>query len=461
MTVAGGSVVYPEGWVRRPYQRRLWEYLLDGGRFAIAIWPRRHGKDEVALRATACSMLTRPGTYWHMLPQAAQARKAIWEGVNPRTGRKRVDEAFPGWMRTQTRGTDMWIQARSAGGIATWQLVGSDNVGNLVGSPPLGIVFSEWALADPQAWALLRPVIDENGGWALFITTPRGANHAKRMFDAASNDTSWFAEHLSSETTGVFTDATLERARRELMEAMGDAEGDAFFRQEYLCDWMAAIPGAYYAQMIARARAEGRVSSVPYDPAALVETWWDLGVSDATAIWFVQRIGAWLHVVDYYECSGEGLPHYARILEDKRQERGYVYGDIVFPHDIMSTEWGTGEVRFETACRLFGADRCMVVGTVPLSERGFVRDGIEQSRLAINRARFDAARCKRGLECLEQYARKWSETGKCFLDYPAHNWTSHAADAFRMGAMHRPIDPPPSTVRSTLRQIRRPSAWAA
>jgi phage terminase large subunit len=160
----------------------LWCYLERGGRRAIEIAHRRWGKDEICLHWAAVSAMQRPATYWHMLPEAAQARKAIWEAVNPHTGKRRIDEAFPHEIRESTREHEMMIRFING---ATWQVVGSDNFNALVGSPPFGVVFSEFALANPAAWAYLRPILLENGGWAAFITTPRGKNHAHKLLQTA------------------------------------------------------------------------------------------------------------------------------------------------------------------------------------------------------------------------------------------------------------------------------------
>ena len=165
------EIVIPHNWQPRDYQQPLWRYLCNGGKRAVAVWHRRAGKDDICLHWTACAAMERVGVYWHLLPQADQARKAIWDAVNPLTGLRRIDEAFPHAIRANTRETDMFIRFKNG---STWQVVGSDNFNSLVGTPPIGLVLSEWALADPAAWAYLSPILMDNGGWAVFITTPRG-----------------------------------------------------------------------------------------------------------------------------------------------------------------------------------------------------------------------------------------------------------------------------------------------
>jgi hypothetical protein len=164
------------------------------------VWHRRAGKDEIALHEAAVAAHHRPATYWHMLPEYAQARKAIWNAVNPHTGKRRIDEAFPMELRANTNDHEMFIRFKSG---ATWQVVGSDRYNAAVGTPPAGIVFSEWALSNPAAWGYLAPILLENRGWARFITTPRGRNHVKKLLDMARGNPAWFAQVLTITDTGA------------------------------------------------------------------------------------------------------------------------------------------------------------------------------------------------------------------------------------------------------------------
>ena len=277
------------GWKPRDYQRKAWAYLERGGRHAELIFHRRAGKDEICLHWAAIAAHKRPASYWHMLPMASQARKAIWEAINPHSGKRRIDEAFPQALRETTRENEMLIKFKSG---STWQVVGSDNFNSLVGSPPAGITVSEWALANPAARAYLRPILAENGGWQLYITTPRGKNHAHDTFRAAERDMAAgkdvFAQRLSVYDTGALSAETVAAERAAYQADYGIQAGDALFRQEYLCDFDAAILGAYYGEEMELADSQGRVCEVGYDPSLDVHTAWDLGWSDDLAIWFFQ-----------------------------------------------------------------------------------------------------------------------------------------------------------------------------
>ena len=158
-------------WTPRPHQMALWRHLREGGKRAFAVWHRRAGKDDVALHHTMLAAVERVGSYWHALPEYAQARKAIWTAVNPHTGRRRIDEAFPEKLRANVNDNEMFIRFLNG---STWQCIGSDTYNTTVGASVAGIVYSEYALANPSAWAYHRPMVTENNGWALFISTPRG-----------------------------------------------------------------------------------------------------------------------------------------------------------------------------------------------------------------------------------------------------------------------------------------------
>lgn len=410
----------PNKWRPRADQRALWAYLEGGGRHAEIIAHRRWGKDDVALHRTAVASFERVATYWHMLPLATQARKAIWDAVNPATGLRRIDEAFPRELRDVTRENEMLIKFRNG---STWQVVGSDNYNAMVGSPPAGIVYSEWALANPSARAYLRPILAQNGGWQIFITTPRGKNHAWQTFEAARRTPGAYAELIPATKTPVFTPEDLERERDAYIADFGMDAGIALFEQEYMCSFDAAILGAYYGRELSRARDEGRICEVEADEHALVHTAWDLGYSDDTAIWWFQVVGGEIHVLDCYAASGMDIRHYADVLRAK----GYDYGTHYLPHDARAKTLASGgKSVIEQLAEFVGVDKISIVPTLS------VQDGIQAARANFGRIWFDEYKCADGLNALSQYRRQYDDERKVFADKPLHDWTSHSADAFRM-----------------------------
>lgn len=422
------KVELPNLWTPRAYQEPLWKYMHGGGKRAIAIWPRRHGKDDAALHFTACAAHERVGVYWHLLPQQNQARKAIWDAVNPHTGRRRIDDAFPKELRETTREQDMLIRFKTG---STWQVIGSDNYDALVGTPPIGVVFSEWALSNPQAWSLIRPILLENGGWAVFITTPRGRNHAHRMFQMAEKSEDWFAERLTSGSTGVFTPEALATELAELIDERGEGDGQAIFDQEYMTSWSAALPGAYYAPLIDKAEADGRVGFVPYNPQKQVHTAWDLGRNDATVIWFVQTNGTGWDVIDYHANTSVGIDHYVKLVKDK----DYNYGEHLLPHDAENEELISTTGSIEDTVKSMGLRGVRVV---PRTKS--VANDINEVRQIIPICRFDKEKCEKGLDALRSYRRIWDEKLKAYRDTPLHDWASDPADAFRTFAIGKPRD---------------------
>jgi len=357
------------------------------------------------------------------LPEYAQARKAIWTAVNPHTGLRRIDECFPLELRETTLDAEMLIRFKNG---STWQCIGTDTYDRTVGASPAGIVYSEFALSNPSAWAYHRPMLQENGGWAVFITTPRGHNHAKAMYEHALRTPGWFAELLTAEQTGAMTPTALAEARAEYIDLYGEI-GEAAYDQEYNCSWNAAIVGSYWSREMAQVRSEGRVVDCEAIPDRPVHTCWDLGVSDDTSIWMYQSQGAQVVVLDHLSASGVGVEWYRDELFRRFKEQGWQHGNDYVPHDAKIKEWGSGRTRVETMTSL-GLHPMLV----PLAT---IEDGINAVRRLLPLCVFHPRTEATGMAALEQYQREWDDEKKCFKPKALHDWTSHAADAFRYLAM--------------------------
>lgn len=407
----------------RWYQRPFHEYLVNTpGARAIEIAHRRWGKDEVVLSATCELAHKRIGSYWHCLPEYAQGRKAIWTAINGNTGKRRIDEAFPPEIRENTNETEMFIRFKCG---STWQVIGSDRYDTTVGAGPVGIAYSEWALANPSAWAYHRPMLEENGGWAAFITTPRGRNHAKSMYDMAKRNPRWFAEVSNVHTTGALSPEQLEESLQEYVSLYGEDLGRAQFEQEYLCSFNAAILGAFYAREILAVRQENRIAEIEPVPGQPVHRAWDIGVRDDTSIWWFQVVGSKIYILDCYTANGGGVDHFAEVC----QERGWQSGLDFVPHDAKVREWGApgGRTRVETM-KLLGLNPRLVTDATKL-------DGISAVRRTLPRCVFHPRTEEKGLAALEQYRREWDDDKKTFKANEVHDWTSHLSDAFRYLAM--------------------------
>lgn len=396
---------------------RAWQALEAGSKRALLLWHRRAGKDDLAMHWTACAMAQRVGNYWHMLPKANQARKALWDAVNPHTGLRRIDEAFPLALRETTREQEMMIRFVNG---ATWQVVGSDNFNALVGSPPVGLVLSEYAISDPAAWDYLSPILRENGGWAIFPYTPRGKNHGYTLYERNKRNPDWFVQRLTIEDTDVFSQADLDAERRE-------GKSEEFLQQEYYCSFDAPNEGAYYGRLISKAWADGRIGFVPVEERYPCQTFWDLGISDSMTIWVAQVVGKETRLVYYYENSGEGMAHYANHLHKWAEVNNVTFSRHVAPHDIEVRELGTGRSRRDTA-RDIGL-KFHVAPNLPIS------DGIEAVRRLLPSCFFSETGTERGIASLTEYARDWDDKNKTWRDHPKHDWASHGADAFRILAL--------------------------
>lgn len=435
----------PNNWTPRPYQRAAWDYLENGGRHAEIVWHRRSGKDEVALHRTAVAAFERVAGYWYMLPEYGQARKAIWTAINPHTGKLRIDEAFPHEIRKTTRNQEMMIEFKNG---SNFQVVGSDNPNSLVGSPPAGIVYSEWALSNPASRAYLRPILIENKGWQIFNTTPRGRNHAQRTLEAAQKNPLSFAQVLDATQTGIFTEQELAHELQAYIADFGDDYGRAKFEQEYMCSFDAATLGAILARQISVAEREGRISDdVEFDKyGQKLELSLDIGRRDTTTVWCWQsQIGGY-QVVDYD--SGWGLDAeewceriHDRISKYKMRDGSSALGMIWLPHDARAKTFSAKRSAVEIFVDAFGIDH---VSITPNSSKS---DRINAARVLIPKVKFHATNCAKGIDGLRSWSYEYNDDTKTFSQEPLHDWASHDGDGFSYGCLIMKEREPAKTVK--------------
>jgi hypothetical protein len=356
-----------------------------------------------------------------MLPLANQARKAIWTAVNPHTGKRRLFDAFPQEYIENMNDNEMFIRFKSG---STFQVVGSDNYNSLVGSPPVGVTFSEWALANPSAWAYLSPILAENGGWASFITTPRGNNHAKSMYDAVKNNPQWFTQILSASDTKAISQEIIEEQRSVYKGIFGEEVANGLIDQEFFCSFAGAMVGAYWGADISRMERRGGIVPFEIDPKHPVHTAWDLGKAVNNPIWCFQVINGQLRIVDFYRPEADDLEEWCLWLNSK----GYNGIDYV-PDDVMDFIWGAKHTRWD----LLKAHK----RNPKLVKRIAVADGIHAGREAIKVAVFhggDDERAERvsfGLDGLKNYRREWDDDLKTYRENPVKDWAEHIGSSWR------------------------------
>lgn len=404
------------------------------------MWHRRSGKDELGLHRTAVAAFERVAGYWYMLPKYNQARKAIWDAINPHTGKRRIDEAFPQALRKSVNNQEMKIEFING---SIFQVVGSDNPDSLVGSPPAGIVYSEWALSNPDVRAYLRPIIMENRGWQIFNTTPRGRNHALRTLEAAKKDPLAFAQVLDAYQTGIFTPEQLEGEKQAYIAEFGEEYGLAKFEQEYLCSFDAANLGAILARSISKAEKDGRVSDdVEFDPeGAPIEISCDIGRRDTATWWFWQPVIGGYNVIDYDGGFGIDADEWAdrlnkRLAKYKLADGRPALGRFWMPHDAKAKSFSAKYSAEEVFAMHFGWDKVRLVSKTSIADR------VNAARVAINRVAFNT-RCERGLDGLRAWSYEYDDEKKAMSSEPIHDWASHDGDGFSYGCqVMQSIAPP-------------------
>ena len=424
------EIELPYNYSPRTYQLPAWRYFQGPAenKRAACVWHRRAGKDLFGINLISTKIPERVGIYWHLLPTYKQGRAIVWNGAT-RDGRAFLDHFHPDLVQAKNS-TEMRMTFFNG---AHYQVVGTDNVNSLVGTNPIGCVFSEYSLQDPAAWDYLRPILLENGGWALFIYTARGRNHGHALLKMAQGNKKWFSEVLVAGDDGtrrpdgrpVFPSEAIDEERATGMP-------EEMIQQEYFCSFDAPFVGAYYGAQMMRAERDGRlVEEHLWEPRLPVDTAWDLGVNDTMVVWFIQQHMNEVRVIDHYEHSGEGLAHYARVLRGQQEgnERmgEYIYGKHYAPWDIQIRELGTGKSRMQAA-RELGIK-------FQVCKQHSVEDGIEAVRSLLPLCWFSTRNSMRGIEALRQYRKGYDEKNKCFKNTPLHDWTSNSADAFRTFAM--------------------------
>ena len=380
------------------------EFHNRSERFAVLVAHRRFGKTVAAVNdlIRAALLIDLPNVrVAYIAPYLSQSKAVAWDYALEYT------KDIP---QIKVNHSELRIDFPNG---ARFRLFGADNYNAMRGLYFDAVVLDEMADFPASAWpTVIRPAIVDRKGCATIIGTPKGKNEFWEMYDYAKNHPEWWCRMFKASETDILDDDELEEAKRTM--------GEDRYEQEFECSFEAAIQGAYYAQEMKTATSDGRVTNVPYDPAVGVTTAWDLGIGDSTAIFFAQYVGQEIRIIDYYESSGVGLDHYAKVLSEK----GYHYSEHILPHDVQVKELGTGKSRLETLDALGISD-------ITIAPKLAVDDGIQAARSMIARCWFDEKDCARGIEALRQYRREFDERLKTWRGRPLHDWTSHGADAFR------------------------------
>ena len=414
------TLTLPFNFKCRPYQRPFFEAMKSGIKRAVLVWHRRAGKEKTCWNFLIMRAAQKIGVYYYFFPSFAQGRKVLWDFID-KDGYKVLDHLPKELILGNPNATEMKIRLRNGSII---QVIGTNNIDSIVGTNPIGCVFSEYSLQDPNAWTLIRPILVENGGWAVFNFTPRGQNHAKEIYEMAKKNPDWFCQLLTVEDTKkedgkrIISDEDIQAERLAGMS-------EDYVQQEFYCSFTLGVEGSYYAKYMQEAKDEGRIANVPWAKQSRVYTAWDIGYGDSTAIILYQVIGQEIHIIDYYENNGEGLPHYAKYLVDKP----YIYADHFAPHDIDSHSFSSGLSGKEVGAEL--GIKFISLPTLKLT----VENGIEALRGLFPRISIDEKKCGKLISALENYRKEFDTKHNVYKTRPVHDWASHGADAARYMAI--------------------------
>lgn len=385
-----------------PYKPREHQLSLhsavDANRFTVAVAHRRFGKTVAAINhiiKAALQCEREAPRFAYIAPTYTQAKRVAWDYLlkytQPLSATANISE-----LRVDFYGRRI-------------SLYGADNPDSLRGIYLDGVVLDEVGDMNPKIWnEVVRPALSDRLGWALFIGTPKGANHFKDLRDRAEKE--WALLEFKASQTGIVPQEELDAARKEM--------GDDKYNQEFECSFAAPVTGSYFGEALQQVEEEGRICQIPRDDLCKTYAAWDLGVGDSTAIWIAQVAGQEFRLMDYIENHGQGLDWYVRELKARNWEKA----EMLLPHDVEVRELGTGRSRLEML-REAGLD-CTVVPRLP------VDDGIAAVRRLLPRCWFNKA-TKQGLDCLRNYRREYDEKRNVFFDKPLHDWSSHGSDSFR------------------------------
>jgi len=405
------EITIPYHFEPRDYQIPIFEAIDEGVKRIIMVRHRRAWKDKACFNIIVKKAAEDVWIYYYVFPTYSQGKKAVWDWID-KDGWKTIKH-IPDEIIKRKNDTEMKVELINGSII---QIIGSDNVDSIVWTNPIWIVFSEYSLQSPAVWDFLRPILAENGWWAIFNFTPRWDNHAKELLDMArANDKRLVSINTVNDTKAI-TPEVLEEERKEIILKNWS---DAIFQQEYYCSFDAWIAGNYYAEILSELEKNNHRTVVPYDPWLDVYTVWDLWINDSTAIWFWQRLGKEIRIIDHYENNWEGLSHYVGVL----REKWYRYWTMYLPHDAQARSVQTWKTVEEKMYEYWFND-------IQIVPRLSVLDGINSARAILPYCYFDKDKTERGRKCLKNYHKEFDDKRTAYK-WPEHDWSSHSADAFR------------------------------
>lgn len=378
-------------------------------RFKVVIGHRRIGKTHLGLNElTHKSLLNmkKNPQYAYIAPTYGQAKRIAWDLLKDYTKNIPGVEVNESELRVDIPRPHLQDRIRI-------MLLGAENPASILGMYLDGVVFDEYGDMNPIVWTqVVRPLLSDRLGWAIFIGTPKGQNHFHALYTYGKTADDWETFLFKASETGIIPKSELDENRAIMSESE--------YMQEFECSFAAALVGAYYGKEMEWLEQNNKITAVPHDTALLTWTGWDLGIDDTTVIWFIQQYGREIRVIDYLESSGAGLDTYVKAIMDKP----YTYAGHILPHDVKVRELSDGKSRLDKL-KALGLKNIIVAPKLP------VADGIEATRSFLKKCVFDRIACANGISALQNYERKYDVKNKVFQMAPYHNWASHGADGMR------------------------------
>lgn len=385
-------------------RRQFLPFHLRVERWACIVAHRRAGKtvaciNELLTRALATTK--KNARFAYIAPFYKQAKNIAWDYL----------KQYGDGVISKSNESELYIELQNASRI---YLFGADNPDSLRGLYLDGVVLDEPADMRPSFWPMIvRPMLSDRKGWAVFIGTPKGYNEFYTISETARHDAGWFHMILRASESGLLDAEELADARKQMTEDQ--------YEQEFECSFSAALVGAVYGKWINQAEKDGRICDDVYDELLPVHTAWDLGFDEATAIWWWQVTGGEVRLIDYYEASFEDIAHYCQVLTEK----SYKYGKHYVPHDAANKLLAAGgrsivQQAYELGVKMF---------VVPATTQ---QNGIEAARKTLESSWFCREKTVEGISTLRYYQFEFDEDKKVFRKKPRHDWASHGADAFEI-----------------------------
>ena len=403
-----------------PHQIEPWDKCVNENiNRAILIWHRRAGKDIFSFNVLGEKAIIKKGLYWYIFPTAVQARKSFWEAFIEINGEQiRYPDLIPKKIVAKRNESEMKIGLKNGSII---RIIGADNPDSLRGANPNGVVISEFAQQKPTLWdSVIEPILLRNNGWCIFNSTPLGENHCFKMYQYLKNSKNKenYADLKTVRDTGIITEEQIQEIRQQ-------GRLEELIQQEYYCSFDSAMAGSYYNDILLSIEDTNFKDNIAYDGQSMVQTMWDLGISDSMALWFVVCRLNEIQILDYYEANGYGLSHYVDVINSKP----YKYLQHNLPHDGGHRTLSMTEKSSTVQNQLMQLGLNNVVVWDRTSD---VYSDIQAVRGILPKCIFDKTKCKMGIDSLKNYRKEYDENRHCYRNTPLHDWTSHGADAFRI-----------------------------